>query len=194
MKYAMLSIAFLLPCIAFAQMPPPVHATIVTVGHGSITAKSEAGDTVVGALTPATRIEVLSRKALVDLKPGAFVGSGAMTDAGGTLHAQEVHIFAQPGTGEGHRQMGTDPAHTMTNATITKITPAPNGETMTMRYKGGEQTITVSPETPIVTMQPGSLADVKPGMKATLLGRPGAAGTMSLQAILVGRDGAKPPL
>ena len=61
----------------------------------------------------------VAKAALADLKPGAFVGVGAMPQPDGSQKAIRVMIFAesQRGTGEGHRPW-VQPGSTMTNATI----------------------------------------------------------------------------
>ena len=168
---------------------PPIHATITGVGAAALIVKTQDGQAKTLTVTPATRVEFITKRSMADLKPGAFVGSGAMTAPDGTLHAQEVHIFAQPGLGEGHRQMGTDPLHTMTNATVVAVTSAEGGKTLTMDYKGGEQKVMVAPTTPIVAMQAGKLADLRPGMAVTVM----VQGDTAL-AIMTGKGGAKPPL
>ena len=55
---------------------------------------------------------------IADIKPGAFVGVGAMPQPDGSQKAIRVMIFAesQRGTGEGHRPW-MQPGSTMTNAT-----------------------------------------------------------------------------
>jgi hypothetical protein len=46
-------------------------------------------------LPPDVRITALTNKSLTDIKPGDFVGSAAVPDANGKLHAKEVHIFPE---------------------------------------------------------------------------------------------------
>jgi hypothetical protein len=110
-----------------------------------------------------------------------------------------VHIFVQPGGGQGHRQqghrqLGDDPRHTMTNAMISQVTPAGQGKALTVSYPGGQQKIVVMPETPIIGVQGGVVADLTPGMSVTLLARPADSGPQTALVIMVGKDGAKPPI
>ena len=51
------------------------------------------------------------------------------------------------------------PESLMTNATVAKLAAAPSGQSLTLKYKDGTQTINVKPGTPIVTFQPGTKAD-----------------------------------
>ena len=54
------------------------------------------------------------------------------------------------GTGEGHRPFDLQPQSTMTNGTVGAVTGSV-GRTLTLSYQGGEKTIVVPPETPVVT-------------------------------------------
>ena len=78
----------------------------------------------------------------------------------------EVHIFPESmrGTGEGHRDW-EGPKSSMTNATVADTVTSVNGNTFTLRYKGGEQKVVVTPDTPIVGYVPGDRSDLKVGMK-----------------------------
>src|SRR5205807_9319872 len=73
----------------------------------TLSVKSKDGEELSIALPAGVRITALVNKSLDDIKPGDFVGSAAVADANGKLHAQEVHIFpeAMRGSGEGHRPM-----------------------------------------------------------------------------------------
>ena len=42
---------------------------------------------------------------------------------------------------------------------------SPDGQTLTLSYKGGEKKIVVSSDTPIVSIAPGDRTDLKPGTK-----------------------------
>jgi hypothetical protein len=48
----------------------------------------------------------------------------------------------------------------MTNATVSGITAAPQGQVLKVTYKGGEAEVIVAPDTPIVTYVPGSAANL----------------------------------
>ena len=53
----------------------------------------------------------------------------------------------------------------MTNATVAQETAGVDGQTLTLKYKDGEQKVIVSPTTTIVTFASKSIADLKPGQK-----------------------------
>jgi len=69
------------------------------------------------------------------------------------------------------------------------------GQTLTMKYKGGEKTLVVTPETVVVTYAPGDKAEVKPGTGIFI---PAAEkkpdGTLLTPRITYGKDGLVPPM
>ncbi|HET6518834.1 MAG TPA: hypothetical protein VFG47_03325, partial [Geminicoccaceae bacterium] len=69
------------------------------------------------------------------------------------------------------------------------------GEVLTLTYPNGEQTIVVPPDAPIVTLAPGDADLLRPG-NHVFIGRAKAEpdGTLSAEAVAVGRDGLVPPM
>jgi hypothetical protein len=109
-------------------------------------------------------VVAIEKRSLADIKPGVFIGTAAELTGPGLWRALEVHIFPESmrGTGEGHRGWER-PGTSMTNATVDETVTGVDGNTFTLRYKGGEQKVTVTPETPIVGYAPGSRSDLKAG-------------------------------
>jgi hypothetical protein len=105
-----------------------------------------------------------------------------------------VHIFPENmrGSGEGHRDWDA-PQSSMTNATVTDKVVKMDGHTMTLTYKGGEQKILVTPQTPVVAYAPGSRDDLKPGNAIFIAAATKAAdGSLSAARVSVQRDAAPP--
>jgi hypothetical protein len=129
------------------------------------------------------------------LQSGKFIGTAAMPGADGSLAALEVLVFpeAARGTGEGHGPWDLQPGSTMTNATITAVTPAAKGRTMTLHYKDGDKTIFVPDGIPIVTLQPADRSLLVPGARVliTAQNRDGQATALHVTA---GRNGFAPPM
>jgi hypothetical protein len=151
--------------------------------------------------TDQTHIASLEPAQIEDITPGLFVGTAAVKQADGSLKAVEVHIFpeAMRGTGEGYRPFPQVTGGTMTNATITNIVGTEgavtdNGLTLTMKYKDGQQTVVVPKGTPVVLLGQGDAAMLKPGAKVSVTGTKDAGGTLNATRILVGLDGATPPI
>ena len=79
----------------------------------------------------------------------------------------EVHVFPEDmrGTGEGSRPFDLRPNSTMTNATVAESVVGNDGHTLTVKYKGGEKKVVVSPDTPVVTYVPADKSELKAGAK-----------------------------
>jgi hypothetical protein len=151
-------------------------------------------------MTDQTRIASLETAQLADITQGMFVGTAALPQPDGTLKALEVHIFpeAMRGTGEGYRPFPQVAQGTMTNATITNIVGTQgavtdNGLTLTLKYKDGEKTVVVPKGTPIVLLGKGDASMLKQGAKVSVTGTKEAGGVTATR-ILVGLDGATPPI
>jgi hypothetical protein len=118
-------------------------------------------------------IMTVGKATLGEVKPGAFIGVGAMPQADGSQKAIRVMIFPemQRGTGEGHYPWttpGSVPNSTMTNATVDTTVTSVEGQVLTVKYKGGTQKIIIGPDASIVSNIPGSAGDLKPGVAITV--------------------------
>jgi hypothetical protein len=91
----------------------------------------------------------------------------------------------------------------MTNATVAEIEEVVNQRELKVRYKQGEgeqktegtQTIYVPNDLSVVKMEKTSDRSVlKPGKKAFLVVRDDADGSRTVLAVLVGEEGATPPM
>ncbi|HEX9521464.1 MAG TPA: hypothetical protein VF949_00760 [Reyranella sp.] len=182
---------------AWAQEPMRVRGTVEGMDGPVYLVKTRSGDTVKVALTDKPLFVAMAKASMADIKPGMFIGTTAMPQADGSLRAVEVHIFpeAMRGTGEGHRPWDLEPQSTMTNANVEAAVAGVSGQTLTMKYKGGEKTVVVTPETVVVTYAPGDQAEVKPGTKifvAAAEKKPD--GTLQTARITYGKDGLTPPM
>lgn len=101
---------------------------------------------------------------LADVKPGAFIGVGAMPQADGSQKAIRVMIFAEPqrGTGEGHRPWSR-PGTTMTNATVDTTVASIDGQAVMVKYRDGEKKIVIGPDARIMAYVVGDKSELKPG-------------------------------
>jgi hypothetical protein len=182
---------------ALAQAPQGVRvrATIDAVDANSLSLTTRTGEKVTVALAPDTIVSALVPIKLEDIKPGSFIGSAAMPQADGTQRALEVHVFpeAMRGTREGHRPFDLQPQSTMTNGTVGAVTGSV-GRTLTVSYKGGEKTIVVPPDTPVVTYEPGSRALLVPNAHVIVFGTQAADGKVTATRVSVGKNGLVPPM
>jgi hypothetical protein len=191
---------------ALAQQPSTVRirGTVEQVDGATMTVKSREGETLKVKLADDGKVVALAPATLADIKPSSFVGSTAMPEDNGHWRAIEVHIFpeAMRGTGEGDRPYDYKPKSTMTNGTVstagkstmTGAVEKSQGSTMTLKFKDGEKTIDVGPETVIVTYMPGDKSELKPGAKIYVPAATRQAdGTLATARVNVGR-GVAPPM
>ncbi|CAN5919288.1 hypothetical protein BH11PSE3_BH11PSE3_27820 [soil metagenome] len=181
---------------AGAQETVRVRGTVEKVEGSTLYVKTRSGDDLKVILTDKPMFTAIVKASLADIKPGTFVGSGAMPGPDGTLRAVEVHIFpeAMRGTGEGHRPWDGGSQSTMTNANVETAVGGVDGQMLTLKYKDGEKKLLVTPETPIVTYAPGDRADVKPGTRVVFAAQKQADGSLQANRISYGKDGLTPPM
>jgi hypothetical protein len=193
--------AALLPVAASAQTPDTVRirGTIVRVDANILVVQDRGGEVVSLARPADLAVSEVYRIKLSDIKRGSFIGTAAMPQADGTQKALEVVVFpeAARGTGEGHRPWDLLPQSTMTNATVADLAAAPKsvrgGQQLRLTYKGGEKTVIVPPDVPVVTFRPGTDALLVPGAHV-LVNAQEKNGTPTALRVTAGRNGFAPPM
>ncbi len=136
---------------------------------------------------------------LSDIKRGSFIGTAAMPQADGTQKALEVVVFpeAARGTGEGHRPVGPAAPEHHDQRHGRRPSAAPKsvrgGQQLRLTYKGGEKTVIVPPDVPVVTFRPGTDALLVPGAHV-LVNAQEKNGTPTALRVTAGRNGFAPPM
>ncbi len=183
---------------SFAQETMRVRGTVEKVDGTTLTVKSRDGAEMKIAVTGDKPVYTALEKAnLADIKPNSYIGVTSLPQPDGTLKAVAVHFFpeAARGAAEGHRAWDQQPNSLMTNATVDAVVTNTNGELVTVKYKGGEQKVIVTPQTSIVRMVPGNPAEVKAGTKVIIFAATkGSDGNWSTQRVTYGKDGLMPPM
>ena len=190
---AVACVAVLAASSATAQQTVRVRGQIEAADANTITVKQRDGVVKV-TLTENAGVFGVVKATLADVKPGAFIGVGAMPQPDGSQKAIQVTIFAetQRGTGEGHRPWDR-PNSTMTNATVDTTAVGVDGPRLTVKYKGGEQVVVVPPDATIRAYVPGQKSELKPGAEIAInaaVKKPD--GTLEASRINVSRDGVAP--
>jgi len=137
----------------------------------------------------------ITRATLADVKPGAFIGVGAMPLPDGSQRAIRVTVFAesQRGTGEGFRPWDARPGSTMTNATVAETVKSVDGQVVTVKYKDGEKRIIIPPDARILAYAVGERSELKPGAAVAIVrAKRKLDGTWEADRINVGRGGVMP--
>ena len=197
-KLGALFFAVALSGSAFAQSPDVkperIRGDIVSFSGETLTVHRKSGDTVSIDVKPDVGVSALKPAKLADAKVGTYVGTPAITGADGKLTATSMIVFpdAARGTAEGHFAYDFGPASTMTNANIVSVVTGSSGRELSLSYKGGNSTVTVPQDVPVVTPIPATRADLTAGKKVFLVVTPGANGVYDAHVLFVEKDGVAP--
>jgi hypothetical protein len=194
-----------LPAEADEQTPYRVRGTLESVESDKLAVETREGEALDLTLQDDTRVMVVRPASLDDIKQGDYVGLTSVDSAGKRV-AISVHIFADDlrGTAEGHVpwDLVKEP-NTMTNATVAEIEEVGDQRELKVSYKQGEgeqktegsQTIYVPEDLSVVKMEKAPDRSVlAPGKDAFLVVRDEADGSRTALAVVVGEEGATPPM
>jgi hypothetical protein len=183
------------------QQTQRLAGTIEKVDGSTVVGKGRDGNAVTIKLPDNVVVTAVFKATVADIKPGAYIGSGAVPQADGSQKAVEVHIFAESmrGQGDGHRPgwYGA-PNGTMTNGAVeptgTVSTVGAGGEpSFVVKYKEGDKRIVVPANAHIVRYEVGSKDDIKAGAAFSILAAAKQPdGTFTAPRINVGKDGGAP--
>ena len=173
-----------------------LRGEIASVDGTTVLAKARDGTAVTLKLADNAVVVAVHKATLGDIHAGDYIGSGATPQPDGSQKAIEVHIFAASmrGQGDGHRPWNGAPNSTMTNGAVESVSTSVAGPVLVIKYKDGEKKIIVAPDTPIVRYEIGTVADLKPGAKFSVVAATKQPdGTFTAARINVGREGGTPP-
>ena len=179
------------PVMAQSQI---TRGTIDKIDGARISFKQASGPELTVKLTDNAKIFGVKAGTVADVKPGDFIGVGAMPQPDGSQKAMQVTIFAesQRGTGEGFRPWNK-PGSTMTNGTAGNPVSSVNGQVVTVKYKGGEQKIILGPDAKIRMYVAATRDELKPGAKIAIYNpKKEADGSLQVARINVGIGGMTP--
>ena len=203
-SFGMAPVAFAETPVPATQMPatqPPaaapmrIRGIIESVDAHTIHVQTKSGEKITLKLAeniPVTWIEPIAVNAI---KPGSFIGTAAITQPDGTLRALEIQVFPESmrGVGEGHRAWDLGAGSSMTNGTVGDLKVS-KGRTLTLTYKGGEQTVYVPEKAPVITYEPATMSAVKKGVHVIVSAMQNPDETMTATRIGVGKNGLVPPM
>ena len=173
-----------------------IRGDIASIEGPKLQVVTRTGDKVAIELDDKYSVSAVVPADVATIKPGTYVGTATMPQPDGTQRALEVLIFpeAARGSGEGHYPWDLQPGSMMTNATVAQILSVDQAHRMTLKYKDGEQTVAVPAGAPIVTLEPGDRAMLKPGAHVIVSATPRADGVLTASRVTVGKDGLVPPM
>jgi hypothetical protein len=197
--------ALLTVSAAFAQQQQQqtrrLNGTIERVDGDIVYGKGSEGSDITLKLADNAAVTAVLKATVADIKPGAYIGSGAMPQPDGSQKAVEVHIFARPQADNGHHYAGWygAPNGTMTNGfveptgTVGAALAGAGDPSFLVKYHDGEKRIVVPANAHIVRYADGNKDDLKVGAPF----RAQAAtkqtdGTYTTSSISVVKDGGRP--
>ena len=152
---------------AFAQQPATtrVAGTVESFDGHVLAVKSEKLGELKINLTGDATVFGVAKATLADVKPGSYIGVGAMPQPDGSQRAIQVTVLAesQRGLSEGHKPWDARPNSTMTNGTVDQTVAGIDGQVLTVKYQGGEKKIVVPPDAVIRAYVVSDRSELKPG-------------------------------
>lgn len=186
---------------AHAQTPPPttptrIRGTIKSLDGNTLSVATREGPVVQIKLNDNFTVGSLKKLELSAITPGSYIGTAAEPGPDGELVALEVLVFpeASRGAGEGHYAWDLTPKTTMTNANVEASVAGNTGNVLTLTHKNGTTKVRVPPDVPIVTPQPATRDDLKPGRAIFSIAAKAVDGTLSAARVTVEKDGVAPPM
>jgi hypothetical protein len=180
-----------------AQAPTRIRGTLEQVDGNLLTVKARAGEVMKVKVPDNVVVIGIAKASMADIGKGKFIGTTTVGQKDGALVAEEVHIFPDNmrGTGEGHRDWDLRPESKMTNANVAEIKNLGDGRVMTVQYKGGEKQVLITPRTAVVSFEPASRSELKPGTPVFInAAERQPDGTYTAPRVNVGLHGQIPPM
>ena len=176
--------------------PTRIRGTVEKLDGQTLTVKSREGPELTIVLAPDFAVSYLVKKGLGDIKAGDYVATTSMKGTDGKNHAVELRIFPESlrGVAEGQFPWDLMPDSLMTNATVSAVTAAPQGQTLKVNYKGNESEIVVGTDTPIFGYGSGDATLLKPGAAIFMVAQKKPDGSLSAGRVTAEKDGVKPPM
>jgi hypothetical protein len=158
---------------AIAQGPPTrIRAQVEKVDGAMLVVKTRDGKMLNVKLADDARVGALAKASLNDIKKDTFIGVAGMPQADGSVKAFSVHIFLPAQRGvvpDRHGPWDARAGSTMTNAFVDTMVAAKDGDTLTVKYKGGEKKIVVTKDTAITAVAKGDKSELKAGAQIIIM-------------------------
>ncbi len=175
-----------------AQQPGRIRGEIAKADGAMLSVKTRDGAMLKVKVADDARIASLVKASLADIKNDSFIGVAGMPQADGSIQAFSVHIFLPAQRGkvpDRHGAWDARPGSTMTNAYVESMVKSKDGETFTVKYKGGEKKIVVTPQTVIAAVAKGDKSELKAGTHVIIFGsQKQPDGSLLAKVMYFGRD------
>src|SRR5215475_4410175 len=160
---------------SLAQQQQPqtqrISGTIEKVDGNTIYGKGADGTAITLKLAADVAVTAVMKATFADIKPGDYVGTGAVPQADGSQKAVELRIFPKPQADGGHYYEGWygAPNGTMTNGfvqpagTVGATVTGAGDPSLVVKYPQGEKRIVIPANAHLVRNVFGSKDDLKVG-------------------------------
>lgn len=179
-----------------ADGPRHIRGSVVSLQDHVLTVKTARGANESVGFGDDAKVFLVSPADLSAVTSGKFVGITSVEKDGKRV-AVEVHVFDESlrGLGEGHYPWDLDAGpNMMTNANIAQVDSVAGDRVLKLDYKGGTQSIAVPTDAAIVQFTNSTPDLLTPGAKVFVIAVTGADGKTAGKAVVVGKDGLKPPM
>ena len=175
-----------------AQQPGRIRGQVEKADGAVLVIKTRDGGSLNAKLADDARVSALEKASMADLKNDTFIGIAGVPQPDGSIEAYSIHILSPAQRGvvpDRHGPWDNRPNSTMTNAYI-EGSPTTSGSSamLKVKYKDGEKTIVVTPQTAIAKSASGNKDELKPGTQIIVFGSEKQAdGSVLIKSMYVGR-------
>ena len=186
---------FFVPVVAQQAAQVRVRGQIEAIDGSVVSVLTREGQHLQLALDPATRYSAVRPVDADAIKPGTYIGAAGTATADG-VKALELMVYREErrGIGEGRHDWDLVPGSSMTNATVSAVTPIEGGRDLELTYPGHSLKLTLPDDAPIVTFAPADASDLKVGVAIFAVAAPAADGRLRAASVSIEKDGVKPPM
>ena len=172
-----------------------VRGEVTAITGDVATVRTVPGDSIAVTLKPDFGLIVYHRIALSDLKPDDYLSIPSVSGPDGGKQAVAIGVFpaALKGVGEGESDWDLGPDSRMTNAAFATLADQGTGHSITVNYKGEQETVEVPEGTPILAFAPDPARKLAVGDKAIFFATD-TDGTLVSGRAGVMEDGTAPPM
>lgn len=165
-----------------------LRGEIVSVDGATITVKTNDSKTMKVTLADGYTVNHAVVVKLADVKPGTYMGIGAVADGDG-MKAAQVQIFPPNATArERHGEWSSDQSGTMTNAPVTAVVVGQSDGMLTLTTGGKNYDIKVPADVPVMKTQAGTKELIKTGAWVSISNAAEENGILTTKAITVSDD------
>ena len=165
-----------------------LRGEIVSVDGATITVKTNDSKTMKVTLADGYTVNHAVVVKLADVKPGTYMGIGAVADGDG-MKAAQVQIFPPNATArERHGEWSSDQSGTMTNAPVTAVVVGQSDGMLTLTTGGKNYDIKVPADVPVMKTQAGTKELIKTGAWVSISNAAEENGSLTTKAITVSDD------